>query len=146
MKSEIINIPPELAPCGVYCGACPSFGKSCHGCASERIQKRKSKWACKLRTCCYSVKSIKFCIECDEFPCKEHRKKLLDSHSADPRFEYRHEVLENFKKFTELGLERYLEYQNEKWICPYCKGRVHWYYYKCSLCGVEFKRKYKNFA
>lgn len=24
-----------LAPCGVFCGACPSYEKTCLGCASE---------------------------------------------------------------------------------------------------------------
>jgi hypothetical protein len=25
----------ELAPCGVFCGTCPSYNKTCKGCASE---------------------------------------------------------------------------------------------------------------
>lgn len=139
MNSEVENLSPELAPCGVFCGACPSFEKSCHGCSSQMKQKRKSKWSCKLRSCCYSVKKINFCFECDEFPCKELRRKLIDSHSEDPKYEYRHEVIENSKKFTELGLKRYLEYQNEKWVCPSChQGRIQWYIYKCNKCGAEF--------
>lgn len=138
MNLEGVNLPPELAPCGVFCGACPSFGKSCHGCSSEKKQKRTSKWGCKLRTCCYSVKKLNFCFECDEFPCQKYRRKLPDAHPGDPKFDYRHEVLENFKKFAELGLEGYLKYQNEKWSCPSCRGRGHWYHYKCSQCGMKF--------
>ena len=40
----------EVAPCGVLCAACPSFGKTCLGCASEnKNQNRISKWNCKIR-------------------------------------------------------------------------------------------------
>ena len=42
------------APCGVYCGACPSLHKgTCYSCSSDdRSQKRTSKWNCKIRRCC----------------------------------------------------------------------------------------------
>jgi hypothetical protein len=29
------KIPYQVAPYGVYCGACPSFKKSCNGCGSQ---------------------------------------------------------------------------------------------------------------
>jgi len=141
MISKEQNLPTELAPCGVFCGACPSYGKSCHGCSSEKEQNRKSKWNCKLRECCYSIKSKFFCFECDEFPCKGYRRKLIESHPGDSRFGYRHELNDDFIQFSKLGLERYLQYQNEKWKCESCKGRVLWYHYKCGECGAEFKQK-----
>lgn len=134
------NFPPEVAPCGVYCGACPSFGKTCFGCSSEKSQTRKSKLSCKLRKCCHSEKSLSCCFECDEFPCKEHRRKLINSHSGDPRFDYRHELVESCTEFVEMGLERYLQHQNEKWRCSKCDGRVHWYHYKCSSCGTSYEK------
>ena len=31
----------ELAPCGVFCAACPSFDKTCNGCSSDN-QKQKN--------------------------------------------------------------------------------------------------------
>lgn len=139
MSSKKQNLPTELAACGVYCGACPSYGKSCYGCSSEKEQKRKSKWNCKLRECCYSIKSKSFCFECDEFPCNDYRRKITKSHPNDSRYEYRHELIEGFALFTTLGLARYLKYQDERWRCESCKGRVHWYDYKCSECGAEFK-------
>lgn len=131
--------PAELAPCGVFCGACPSFRKSCFGCSSEKEQKRKSKWSCKLRECCYSIKSKTVCFECDEFPCKKYRRKLFESHPGDPRFRYRHELKEDSLQFKKLGLERYLLYQDTKWRCSSCGGRVHWYHNKCADCGAEFQ-------
>ena len=132
------NIPNELAPCGVFCGACPSFNKSCLGCPSEnKSQKRTSKWGCKIRKCCYNEKNLDYCCECPDFPCVKINKKLLDSHPGDNRFKYRHEIPKNIEKLKELGLKRYLDYQKTRWSCPTCGGTVHFYHYKCDKCGNE---------
>lgn len=126
----------ELAPCGVFCGACPSYNKTCLGCASERKdQKRTSKWGCKIRKCCYDTSKIPYCIECDQFPCEKLKKKLIDSHRGDHRFRYRHEIPEVFVKMRELGVEEYHEYQKKRWTCPDCGGRILFYHYECSKCG-----------
>ena len=126
----------ELAPCGVYCGACPAFNKTCLGCASiSKKQSRTSKWVCKIRNCCYETEQKDYCIECDKFPCKIHYRKLIQSHPDDPKFKYRHEIPENFNKMKELGIELYLEYQQEKWSCPFCSGSVKFYHYTCTDCG-----------
>jgi hypothetical protein len=128
------KLPTEIAPCGIYCGACPSFKKSCLGCSSSKVnQRRKSKWACKVRSCCYDqMQSI--CADCDQFPCPAHRKKLLDSHPGDARFAYRHEIPENHRLMKELGLAAYLEFQARRWECPHCEGRVRFYAYTCDEC------------
>lgn len=130
---QVIN---ELAPCGVFCGACPSFNKTCLGCASEsKEQTRTSKWSCKIRDCCYNIEEKSFCIDCSQFPCKKNRKKLYDTHPGDAKFRYRHEIPEIFGKMKEMGIEDYLKYQKRRWSCPYCGGIVHFYHYKCSKCG-----------
>lgn len=128
----------ELAPCGVYCGACPSYNKTCLGCASEsKNQTRTSKWGCKIRKCCYEKVQKDYCCECDKFPCKIHKQKLIDSHKGDPRFNYRHEIPENFNKMKELGISKYLNYQKEKWTCRVCNGEIKFYHYKCVDCGEQ---------
>jgi len=132
------DIPRELAPCGVFCGACPSLDKSCLGCASQdQNQKRKSKWNCKIRQCCYDDKALSFCVECEQFPCGTINKKLIESHPGEVRFKYRHEIPQNLERLQELGLNDYLEYQKGRWSCPDCSGRVMFYEYKCSACGKE---------
>lgn len=126
----------ELAPCGVFCGACPSFGKTCFGCpAEDKNQKRISKWSCKIRSCCYKTHNLDYCIYCDEFPCKIINKKLFETHVDDPRFAYRHEITRIFPKLLILGEEQYLQYQKDRWICPICAGRVLFYKYRCADCG-----------
>jgi hypothetical protein len=132
------NIPNELAPCGVFCGACPAFNKTCLGCPSKNInQKRTSKWRCKIRTCCYEEKNIPFCGYCTQFPCDTINKKLIDSHFGEAAFNYRHELPENINKLRELGLKDYLTYQKQRWVCPLCGGTVTFYHYKCSECGKK---------
>jgi hypothetical protein len=132
------NIPNELAPCGVFCGAYPSFNKTCLGCPSENTtQKRTSKWGCKIRTCCYEEKQINCCGHCSQFPCDTINKKLINSHAGETAFKYRHEISENITKFRELGVKEYLQYQKERWSCPSCGGTVTFYHYKCSQYGKE---------
>jgi hypothetical protein len=129
------DIPNELAPCGVFCGACPSFNKTCLGCPSERReQKRKSKWGCRIRRCCYEEKNLKICGDCQQFPCDEVKRKLLNSHPGEMKFKYRHEIPENMKVLRELGLKEYLKYQKQRWSCPFCSGTVRFYEYKCDNC------------
>lgn len=137
-KTTMKNIPAQLAPCGVYCGACPSYMKSCLGCASQdEKQKRKSKWFCVIRSCCYDEMGLSFCGECEKFPCSKVNKKVIDSHPGVMRFKYRHEIPENMKKLIDLGINGYVKYQTERWACPACGGRVVFYDYRCIQCGKD---------
>ena len=127
----------ELAPCGAYCGACPSFNKTCNGCASEdKNQDGCSKWGCKIRDCCYNIKGLDYCIYCEQFPCKLLNRKF-NSHQSDPRYTYRHEVTVVFEKLKTMSLEDYFEFQKQRWKCKSCGGVVYFYHYKCNTCGKE---------
>ena len=137
MKLEKNSI-NELAPCGVFCGACPSFNKTCLGCASaDRNQRRTSKFGCTIRTCCYEEKGLDFCVECDEYPCQRIIKKLINSHPNDSKFTYRHEIPEIFEKLKTMNLHDFLEFQKKRWQCKFCKGTVQFYHYKCGTCEKE---------
>ncbi len=129
----------ELAPCGVFCGACPSYKKTCLGCASEiKSQNRTSKWwGCKVRSCCYGTQKKNYCVECDDFPCMKLKRELIDSHPGETKFKYRHEIPEVSIKLRGMEVEDYLEFQKERWSCPFCGGIIHFYKYKCSKCGKE---------
>jgi hypothetical protein len=128
----------ELAPCGAFCMACPSYKKSCLGCSSDnKDQKRKSKWSCKIRLCCYEKKHIDYCAYCEDFPCKTIDKKIIKSHEGDYRFKYRHEIPDNLKKIKLLGIDEFIEQKKKDFTCKYCGGTVFFYYYKCNQCGEE---------
>ncbi|NQU85233.1 MAG: DUF3795 domain-containing protein [Mariniphaga sp.] len=128
----------ELAPCGVFCGACPSYNKTCLGCASDnKNQKRQSKWGCKIRVCCYDKMKLKYCIDCKEYPCNIYRKKLLSTHENDPRFTYRFEIPYQFPKIKSMGIENYYKYQIQRWKCDTCEGTIRFYNYTCDNCGKK---------
>jgi hypothetical protein len=131
------RIPDAMGPCGVFCGACPSFGRTCRGCGSEdHGQKRRSKWSCKLRVCCFEERDLDLCVDCDEFPCIKYIQKLPGSHPDDPRFAYRREAPENLKRVQAVGLDPWLEEQDAHWRCPGCGGRVLFWRYTCTGCGA----------
>ena len=130
-----------MAPCGVYCVACPSFGKGCRGCGSEnRKQRRTSKWNCKIRQCCFEGKDLALCSQCTDFPCKL-TDKLQGSYPGNERFRYRHEVYENLHEIEEQGLDAWLLEQEERWRCPTCGKTIVFYHYRCPACGYEPDRK-----
>lgn len=128
-----------ISPCGIYCGACPSFLKgTCLGCQSkEKKQKRTSKWGCKIRSCCVDEKKIAFCGDCSEFICKVYNKKLLLGHYGDERFTYRFQTAENFKYLKENGLEKFSKEMAKRYSCPRCNGIIAFYSYECMGCGIK---------
>jgi hypothetical protein len=129
----------EVGPCGVFCLACPSYNKSCLGCSSEsKNQKRKSKWSCKIRKCCYKEMKIDYCGYCENFPCDIINRKLIKSHVGDIRFKYRHEIPENMNRLKQLGVGEYIKRKKQEYLCPGCGGVVYFYYNKCSECGKSF--------
>jgi len=134
--------PIDLAsPCGVYCGACPSYiiRESCYGCRPEdRSQKRTSKWRCKIRQCCLEENKLSFCSQCDDFPCKiltEFQKYGL----GDKRRQHRAESVENLKQIKELGIDSWLKRQQEIWKCPKCGGGMVFYEFRCVDCDYRFE-------
>lgn len=132
------RIPDAMGPDGIYCGACPSFGRTCRGCGSEDMgQKRTSKWGCRIRRCCLEERGLDLCSSCDEMPCGTYERRLLRDHRDDPRFRYRREAPLNLRRMGEVGIDAWLEEMDTRYRCPQCGGRVHWYHYRCSDCGLE---------
>ena len=125
--------------CGLYCGACPSFQKgTCLGSRSEdKKQNRKSKWGCKIRICCLE-KEIEHCGQCRDFPCLTINKRLINSHKGDPRFNYRHQIPNNFNRILEIGMNEWSKEQAILWQCPECGSSLRFYNYDCSKCGNKF--------
>jgi hypothetical protein len=67
--------PDSVGMCGVNCALASCFRTgTCLGCRSENpVQKRKSKWKCRIRNCVLS-KQLDHCGECAEFPCEIRRR------------------------------------------------------------------------
>ncbi len=152
-KSTWKKIPPDkvteadlIAPCGMNCGVCGDYlalkndVKSqgvkttyCHGCLprGKGCSMNKSGGCRKLMAL-----SVRFCYECDKFPCK-----MNERWDAVYRQRYNTSPIENLKYIREHGLERFLEWQKEKWRCPECGGTVSCHNGVCYTCGLEKLKK-----
>lgn len=131
-----------ISSCGVPCFACPSLIKgTCQGCRSEAPQKRSSKFGCKIRICSLTIKNVQFCYQCEEFPCKIIKKKLLSAHQGDKKYAYRFELTDNLQLIEKIGIEKGLKALEARWSCPECGGRIQFYHYICSDCGKDFLNK-----
>ena len=90
-----------------------------------------------MRTCCFEERDLDLCIECDEFPCRKHARKLSGSHPGDPRFDYRRETVANLERVRDIGRDQWLAEQEVRWRCPTCGGRGTFYHQRCSSCGGD---------
>jgi hypothetical protein len=67
----MVKVHPLATPCGLYCGSCRYYlGKECRGCGSEDRE------GCNLFACCRVKKGLRFCTECEEFPCDALRNSV----------------------------------------------------------------------
>ncbi len=123
-----------IAPCGMNCGLCLSYHRDknrCGGCNSDDFSKQKSCTACRIRNCDEIKASAgAFCFECSHFPCA--RLRQLDKRY---RTRYGMSMLENLASIRELGLERFVAAERERWRCPECGGVVCVHRERCLHCG-----------
>ena len=124
-----------VAPCGMNCNLCIGyFGytmtgdkrkKPCAGCrTSEKICAFLKKQCNTL-----SNNSIKYCFECKVFPC-ENLKKIDKKY----RTKYNTSLIENLKFIKDNGINKFLEKQKEKFLCPKCNGYICMHDNKCYNC------------
>ncbi len=146
-----------VAPCGLYCGACPmyiatqkkddqqfkelmkGFGRAdapmedmlCDGCIGGgrlAIFCRK----CEILACAKKKSpDSKLCSDCSDFACDRITKFNNDGmlHHA--------EVLSNLRQIRSVGLKKWAKMEEEKWSCPKCKSPIGWYDPACPKCAEK---------
>jgi len=127
------------APCGIYCGACRQYllwkkdlleergyKIGCKGC---RIRNKNCTF---IRRDCPALrkKELEFCYECDKFPCKKLQK--IDTHYQE---KYSVNMIKNLKRIEEIGVEAWLQEQEELYTCPKCEGEICIHDAECYDCG-----------
>jgi hypothetical protein len=145
------------AACGTYCGACPSYLNKyrkdekrsssgpvkdnidgfvdymdrllCDGCLSGGKLTGHCQ-NCDIRLCAANKENDSRCSNCEELPC--HRVTNLINHG---NFPHRQEYLPNLKKIREMGVQKWIQYEEERWRCPRCGLSMSWYDAKCTGCG-----------
>lgn len=144
------------APCGLYCGACSIYvaGKrgdskrleqmasslaeylgrvlevrdlACEGCLSDVVALHCRD--CALRSCAFE-KGVTHCAQCSVFPCKQ----IIDFNNDGMR--HHGEVLDNIRHQRDIGIDAWIQEQEERWRCPHCGCEVDWYSGQCPDCGT----------
>jgi hypothetical protein len=128
-------------PCGFYCGTCRHYLARAkgllkeknlkHGCKGCRIQDKKCAWV--KRDCALLRKNqVTFCFECPDFPCA-NLQELDRRHVKDDQIS----LVGNLLRIQSIGVEAWLEEQEQAWSCPSCGESVCVMDRECYDCGVE---------
>jgi len=133
-SEEIKPIPSILiAPCGMNCGICMAYLREknrCVGCNIESLDKCKTRIICIIKNCTERIDGSRFCFSCKQYPCK--RLKQLDKRY---RTKYSMSMIENLNGIRDLGLDRFMEIENTRWVCPQCGNPICVHNKKCYSCG-----------
>ena len=152
-----------LAPCGLYCGVCAIYiadrddnvkfkerlvnlyqggvpGKGvlpdgnsltvekikCGGCLSDNLFMFCEK--CGIRDCTQE-KGIAGCHECDEFPCQ-----YIDDF---PMAIGKKVILRAIPYWREVGTEKWVQDEEDRYVCPECGNKVFRGAVRCNKCKVD---------
>jgi hypothetical protein len=122
-----------MAPCGMNCGICMAYlrdKKKCPGCREPDTNKSVSCARCKIKNCKFFKKNVaKFCFECGKYPCD--KVKHIDKRY---RGKYGMSMIENLNKIKQIGLEKFMEIENSRWVCPVCGNPICVHNKKCYFC------------
>ncbi|MEI7726096.1 MAG: DUF3795 domain-containing protein [Bacteroidota bacterium] len=104
---------------------------SCVGCNMESPQKINHCFVCSIKNCTERPSGSQFCFACKKYPCI--RLKQLDKRY---RAKYSMSMIENLNKITESGLDRFMEIENTRWVCPQCGDPICVHNKRCYHCSV----------
>jgi hypothetical protein len=152
------------AACGTYCGACPAYiakhsedeqvkiklqnksasgpaksikgippsnwmdGLLCDGCLSGGVLAAHCK-TCNIRLHAANKQNDSRCTDCEELPC--YRITNLINMGL---YLHRKEYLPNLKKIREMGVQKWVEKEEERWRCQKCGLPMSWYDAECARC------------
>jgi hypothetical protein len=132
---ELVNHSGALliAPCGMNCGICVAhlrLKNVCPGCRIKDPSKPKTRYDCSLSNCTLlSASDSGFCYDCGEYPCK-HLKHLDKRY----RTKYSMSMIENLNNIKRLGLNKFLQNEQERWRCHECGGVICVHRGFCLAC------------
>ena len=135
------TIPILIAPCGIDCRLCRAYvrvGKSipCPGCRGDNANKARSCVTCRIKNCEKMIEGkYDYCFDCNIFPCA--RLNHLDKRY---KTKYGTSPIENLQSIKEIGIRKFVENENKKWICPECGTMICMHIPKCLSCGYEWHR------
>jgi len=125
-----------IAPCGMDCALCMAYQREknrCPGCWGNDPYKTTSRAGCKIRNCEFFERSkVKYCFGCEDFPCA--RLKQLDKRY---RTKYGMSMIENLERIREVGIQKFVREEKERWVCGVCGGLLCVHREECMYCGYK---------
>jgi len=134
-----------ISPCGMNCGICSGYlalsynvkdkgikMPYCPGCRPRNKQCAFIKKRCELLL----NNKIKYCYECQEFPCKNLKH-------VDKRYKtnFKMSMIENLGFIKKHGIKDFLVKEDKKWKCPNCGEIICCHNGICFSCEFD---KLKN--
>lgn len=151
--------------CGTYCGACPAYiakhsneeqlrlrmqkrissgqvktktipdpawmdGLLCDGCMSGG-QLAPHCQRCAIKSCVAGKQDVIRCSDCTELPC------FRITNMINTGLLHRAEYLPNLQKIRKMGVQEWVKYEEERWLCPGCGKPLSWYDPECPACGEK---------
>ena len=121
LEKALKGIPPSNWMDGLLCDGCLSGGKLAAHCQT-----------CNIRLCALDKQKDLRCTDCNELPC--YRITGLINMGG---YLHRKEYLPNLKKIREMGVQKWIRYEEERWRCPKCRLPMSWYDAECLRCGAK---------
>jgi hypothetical protein len=125
----------SIAPCGVICDICLGFQRNkntCVGC-NNIGNKPYHCTVCSIKSCAEKKGSEKLlCNDCVKFPCT--RIKNLDKRYTT---KYGESPVQNLLKIKEIGIDVFINGENEKWKCAECGHLLCVHREVCLKCGYK---------
>ncbi len=123
----------NIAPCGMNCSLCYAFQREknkCNGCRGEIELIPNSCKRCIIRNCSVNQNNkSKFCYECESYPCQ--RLKQLDKRY---KTKYHMSMIENLEYIKNLGINKFIENEKERWKCSECGNIICIHHNECPKC------------
>ena len=127
---------PELiAACGINCGVCSYYLAQASG---REIQGHGQCPGCRPRgkkcSRCHHggmINKVRFCSDCDLFPCEFSERLEKRYMTAYPLKE---SPIGNLKSIETHGMRKFLASERKKWKCPNCGGTLSVHSGKCYRC------------
>jgi len=134
-----------VAPCGLDCNICSQAlikKNPCQGCNGPDDHKPEfCARHCEIILCEKRRENgYTYCDECPDYPCDAVMEK---ENRYTTQYPHRESPLENLKMIREKGMNAFLEYEWQHWICPDCGSPFSVHNRTCLKCGKNLTGKGK---
>lgn len=159
MELNMKKMAQMVGTCGLYCGTCPhhlapikndaeqleTISRErdvpveeirCDGCHSENVFGPCKPCPYGIRECA-AAKGLKWCFDCDEFPC-EILEDFSKQHVVNGICHHTHAIA-HLKKMKEQGVEEWAGEEDRAGRCPKCGALQYWFARECGDCGEKIQ-------